>query len=450
MTTPNSLNKLAIRGTIWTILGYGSSQVLRLAGNLVLTRLLMPEMFGLMALVNTFIIGLNLFSDIGIGPSIIQNKRGDDPNFLNTAWTIQVIRGIGLWLCCCMIALPVAHFYGDRQLIWLLPIVGFSTAIAGFNSTALFTLNRKIDLGTLTRFEFIVQLIGLLVMMAWAYVHPTIWALVVGNLVLSLVKMMWSHYLVVEHRNWFTWNPTALQEIAHFGRWIFISTAMTFLATQADRLILGKMFTLTLLGVYTVAISLAELPRQVLSRINGKVLFPVISQQIDLPRSELRAHLLKKRWILLLAVAIGLALMISFGDWLILFLYDDRYRDGAWMLPILAAGLWIPTLALTIDPVLYALGKPQLVAIGNFAKFAYMLIFMPLGFHAFGVLGAVVVVAANDLPYYGSVAYGVWQEKVSGFRQDLLATLLLLGVATILISVRWSLGLGLPIQGLWS
>lgn len=203
-----SLNKLAIRGTIWTFVGYGSSQVLRLAGNLVLTRLLVPEMFGLMALVNTFIIGLNLFSDIGIGPSIIQNKRGDEPSFLNTAWTIQVIRGVGLWLCCCLIALPVSRFYGDRQLIWLLPLVGFSTIIAGFNSTALFTLNRKIDLGKLTRFEFIVQSIGLVVMIVWAWFNPTIWALVMGNFVLSLVKMIWSHYLVAEPRNRFTWEES--------------------------------------------------------------------------------------------------------------------------------------------------------------------------------------------------------------------------------------------------
>jgi O-antigen/teichoic acid export membrane protein len=426
-----SLNKLAIRGTLWTILGYGSSQALRLVGNLVLTRLLLPEIFGLMALVNTFIIGLNLFSDIGIGPSIIQNKRGDDPTFLNTAWTIQVLRGVGLWICCCLISPLVARFYGDSQLLWLLPIVGFSTIIAGFNSTALFTLNRQIDLGKLTRFEFIVQFIGLLVMMGWAWVNPTIWALVVGNIVLSLVKMIWSHFLVAQPRNWFTWNPTALQEIAHFGRWIFISTAMTFLATQADRLILGKLFSLTVLGIYTVAFTFAELPRQVLSRINGKVMFPVISQQVNLPRSELRTKLLQKRSLLLGALAIAIGMMMSFGDWIILFLYDDRYRAGAWMLPILAAGLWLPTLALTIDPVLYALGKPQLVAIGNFAKFAYMLIFIPLGFHAFGVLGAVIVVAANDFPYYLAVSYGVWQEKLSGFGQDLRSTLLLLGVATL-------------------
>ena len=51
-----------------------------------------------MALIQTFIIGLQMFSDIGIYPSIIQNKRGEEPDFLNTAWTIQIVRGGVLWL----------------------------------------------------------------------------------------------------------------------------------------------------------------------------------------------------------------------------------------------------------------------------------------------------------------------------------------------------------------
>jgi hypothetical protein len=94
MASSASLNRLALSGVIWTIAGYGASQVMRFGGNLILTRLLLPEYFGLMALVNIPIIGLQLFSDVGIIPSIVQNKRGDEPGFYNTAWTLQIVRGI--------------------------------------------------------------------------------------------------------------------------------------------------------------------------------------------------------------------------------------------------------------------------------------------------------------------------------------------------------------------
>ena len=85
-------------GSAWVVFGHVASQGIRLAANLILTRLLFPEAFGLMALVNIFLQGLEMFTVLGIGPSIIQNRRGDDPAFLNTAWTIQVIRGFVLWI----------------------------------------------------------------------------------------------------------------------------------------------------------------------------------------------------------------------------------------------------------------------------------------------------------------------------------------------------------------
>jgi O-antigen/teichoic acid export membrane protein len=72
--------------------------VIRFGSNLIITRLLLPEHFGLMALVTTFLVGLALFSDTGVGPNIIQNPKGEEPIFFNTAWTVQAIRGVLLWV----------------------------------------------------------------------------------------------------------------------------------------------------------------------------------------------------------------------------------------------------------------------------------------------------------------------------------------------------------------
>ena len=73
------------RGLSWTVVGFSASQVLRFAANLALTRLLFPDAFGLMALVQVFVTGLVMFSDVGLGQSVMQNKRGDEDDFLNTA-----------------------------------------------------------------------------------------------------------------------------------------------------------------------------------------------------------------------------------------------------------------------------------------------------------------------------------------------------------------------------
>jgi hypothetical protein len=86
-----------------------------------------------MTLLTTIIVGLNLFSYIGFEDHVIQNPRGDEEPFLNTVWTFQVLRGIGLWLVMVIVAWPVAHFY-DQRLLWLLPFVGFASVISGFSS----------------------------------------------------------------------------------------------------------------------------------------------------------------------------------------------------------------------------------------------------------------------------------------------------------------------------
>jgi O-antigen/teichoic acid export membrane protein len=445
----SSIKKQAVNGTIWTLVGYGGSQGLRFVGNLILTRLLVPELFGLMALVNTFQMGLILFSDIGIRPSIIRSPRSTDPDFLNTAWTLQGLRGGWIWLGCWLIAWPVSQFYGDPRLLWLVPLVGITGFLTGFNSTAMATLLRDLQVAKLTIFEFIVQAIGLTVMVIWAYLSPSIWALVAGNLLTSVLKMVGSHFIDPNHQDRLAWDKAAVKEILSFGVWVFVATGMMFLANQADRLILGKLFTLELLGIYVVAFTLADLPRQIVQRLSRQIIFPVISKYAkELDRQSLRQKILHKRWFLLMGLSLLVTALVCFGDLLILTLYDDRYGQAAWMLPILALGLWPLILSITVDQALYAIGNPKFTALGNFLKFGYMLFLLPFSYNQFGMLGAIIVVAFNDLPFYIPISFGLWREKLSCIGQDLIATLLLVGLITGVLFIRYSLGLGLPLDEL--
>lgn len=443
-----TLKKKALSGTIWTIVGYGFSQSLRLGSNLILTRLLVPELFGLMALVNVFIIGLALFSDIGIDPSIIRSKRGDDPVFLNTAWTIQIVRGFGLWLGCIAIAFPVAQFYDEPRFLWLIPIVGFNTIISGFNSTSLASLSRHMEIGKLTLLELAVEIVSLVTIVVWALFRPTIWALVGGTVVSSCCELWLSHRLNPGESNRLTWNKEVVKEIVSFGKWIFLSTAVTFLASQADRLILGKLFSLSMLGVYTIAFNFANLPRQIVQQLSNKIIFPVIAQYAELPRKSLRARIIEKRRLILIGQALLVTVMVSFGDLLIINLYDERFIEAAWILPLLSLGLWPLILSLTSDKALFVLGNPRYVAYGNILKFVYMSIALPYGFSKIGVLGAVIVIAMNDIPFYASVSYGLWQEKLDTISQDIQATLMLLGLIAVFEGGRYYLGWGLSISGI--
>src|SRR4051812_14004421 len=106
----------------WTTLGYGGVQVLRLLNNVILTRLLAPPIFGIMALVNSIRTGVELLSDVGIVQNIVSNPRGAEPNFQDTAWTLQVTRGIFLAILCLVLAAPLGGFFGSPDLARVLPL----------------------------------------------------------------------------------------------------------------------------------------------------------------------------------------------------------------------------------------------------------------------------------------------------------------------------------------
>ena len=385
----------------------------------------------------------------GLTPVLFTAIRGDERIFLDTAWTIQVIRGFGLWFCCLIVGFIVANYYDQPMLKWLIPIAGLNTIIAGFNSTSLASLNRHMEVGKLVRFELGIKILSMAISVIWAWINPTIWALVGGNLISILLMAIWTHRLNSgQPPNHFAWNKDVSDEITSFGKWIFLSTLMGFLASQTDRLMFGRFLSLELLGVYIVAFSFADIPRRVSQKVSSKVIFPVISQLIDLPRKTLRAKILAKRKNILLVLAIAVNILVSFGDLVILTLYDARYEQAAWMVPILALGLWPLLLALTLGSALIAVGKPIYPAVANFCKLIYMVTLLPLAVSKMGIFGALLVVAFNDLPFYGMVNYGLWKERLTGMTQDLQATAALLGLIALTVSVRYALGFGLPIDAI--
>lgn len=450
----SSVKKLAIRGAAWTMVGYGASQIIRFGSNLILTRLLAPDLFGLMSIVNIFISGLHLFSDIGLQTNIVQSKRGDDPVFLNTAWSVQIVRGLLLWLGCILLAFPASQIYNQPQLLWLIPFVGFSSVITGFNSTALFTLNRHLGIKQLAIFELLGQLVSVITILIWAWFSPSVLALAVGGTTSAVFYLLYSHWLHSRidgsTPNRFTWEQSSVRELIFFGKWIFVSTVLTFLSTQADRLILGTLFTLNLLGVYGIAFALADIPTSVVAALSGKVLYPTYSKFIDLPRHEFRIKVLRNRAPMLIGLAFIVAMMAGCGDVLVKFLYPPQYsNDAAWMLPLLSLGTWPLMLTKTIDSVLFSLGQPRFIASASFFSFLFYIIGIPVGFHAFGPVGAVVSVAVSNIPIWIVITYALSRERLSVLSQDIVTTALFAGILSCIMVVRNLLGLGLPFSNLF-
>jgi len=401
-----TLKQRAVRSGSWVIFSYLISQVLRLGSNLILTRLLIPEMFGVMAIVSVVMGGLAMFSDVGLLQNIVQSKRGEEADYLDTAWTIQIIRGffiffialllsIGLYYVRQLEFLSTETVYGNQQLPLLLAVVSITAVISSFNSIHILLLNRKLMLGKLVTIELVSQIIGLIFMLGWAWFQRDIWALVFGGIVASCIKMLLSHLLNLGARCRFLWDKEAVHEIFHFGKWIFLSSILGFFLNQGDRLLLGGVITPKLLGIYTVAFFLANAVIAIFSKLMSSVFYPVLSETVrEYPEQLEKVYYRIRNKVDAITFFIA-GFIFSSGQVIINILYDQRYQDAGWMLEIL--GLTIVSSGFFLSGQCFlAQGKAKIVTLMIFIQTCSFFLLFPVLFFLYGIKGALwaIVLAA--------------------------------------------------------
>lgn len=394
--TSHDLSAAAVRGSTITVLGQGASLVIRFVANLIITRLLLPEHFGLMALVNVFLTGLELFSDLGIGPNIIQNSRGDDPRFLDTAWTVQVVRGFALWLVACGLAWPLARFYHQSQLVWLLPVAGISAVFGGFQSTKFYTLNRGLTFLRIIAVDVVSQAVSVAAMIGIALVWRSVWALVISALVSSLLRTVLTHVTLPGSSNRFAWDREAGRSLVDFGRWIFISTALNFLATQTDRLLLGKLVSVADLGFYAIASNLALMPLQLVQKLGQVVFFPVVASAMRQPDHDPDSVRRSRRKLLLTLVPV-IALGVALAPAVVNILYRPAYHAVGPLAAYLSIGSWLGILSTSYTVVLLAAARPKFLSLGQAAKVVVLWSLVWIVAPRYGVGGVAILTSLSEV-----------------------------------------------------
>jgi O-antigen/teichoic acid export membrane protein len=413
---PPSLRALAVRGSAWTVLGYGGMQLIRLGGNLVTTRLLVPEHFGIMALVAVALQAMEMFSDLGINTNIIQSRRGDDRRFLDTAFTIQVLRGGALWLIVCLVAWPLSVFYAEPMLLAVLPVAGLNAVLLGFTNTSLATHGRHLVLGRLTILDVVSAVVQVGVMIGLALVWRSVWPLVIGGLVGSALRLAASHTVLAAYRNRFRWDADAARSLVRFGRWILVSSVLGFFVNRGDIVVIGKFVPIGLLGVFHIGSQFAQSVRQLHFKLAGTVVYPVLVKLGDQPSDELRRKVRLVRLGVMMLMLPPLWFFVVLGPQFIGWLYDDRYWLAGDMLQVLAVG-GIFTIVPDVGPIYLARGNSLLFMITLLVRSTLLLGCMLAGAALAGMWGLLFGIAASAALYYPVQvaicrAYRVWLPEL--------------------------------------
>ena len=427
-----SLSARFILASSWMLGEHGVGQLIRFMGNLALTRLLAPEMFGVMAVAQVFISGMAMFSDMGLDINIIRSKRGDDIKFLNTAWTLQVLRGLLLCFITICLALLVdlmsltdfwrpESVYRSSELPMVLVLLSLSPLMDGFRSTKIAAANRHLEMKLVAVIRVGSQLAGTALMIALAFVEPSIYALVFGGIFSRFVLVCASHYVISGENNRFTWDKSAVAEIFTFGKWIFITSILGFLLGSGDKLLLAALSDSVTLGLYSLAMALITILVGFSNKVVGSVGYAAISE-IDRNNPErIKEIYYRIRFPLDATFLFLTGVLFVTGSIILDLLYDERYLYAGHMIEVLSLSLVFNRYGF-FSRVLSAIGRPDLNVGINILGIITLYAGLPLIFSLYGFEGALWFIAGYKvftlpLIFYLKRKFDLcnYQEEFKGF-----------------------------------
>lgn len=437
----SNLRRRVLRAGSWALVGNLTSQLIRLGSNLVLTRLLLPDAFGLMALITVVMVGLAMLSDTGTSQALVRSPRGTEPAFRATVWAVQLIRGAVLCGACLAVAfclwlaggmgwLPAGSTYAHPQLPGLLAVYSVCPLIQGLASTKLALAQRELRIKDTVMCAMLSQALALPLTLALAWSMRSVWSLVWGSLFAALLQTVFTHLLIKGERDRLGWDKDSLKELASFGRWVLLASTIGFMASSGDRLLLSGLIDATSMGHYAIAFLIVGVVQTVFSLLLGSVVFPAISEVFRHNPSGLESTYTKfQRVADVMLLGGGAALAVS-GPALIRLIYDHRYEDTGWMVSILAIGVMGMRFQV-IEQCYLALGLPRLMTLANVLRIVALVLLVPLAHSHFGLGGAVWGIALSQYAGWAVAFRFRWKHRYSWWRADAWAPgLLVAGAAS--------------------
>ena len=400
-----SLKTRFLGATKWTLIGHVLSQLLRFGSSLILTRLLSPDLYGVMAVGYMVITGLTMMSDVGLAAGVIQSKRGDEPTYLNVTWIVGIVRGVAIMLATLALGgalalglgkswLPVNSVFTDPRIPSLLAVVSIYALVSGFESTRTLFARRHLKLEHLTKIDLVCQVTSTVCILAWAWVSPSLWALTFGWIVGAAMKTLLTHIALPGPPNRLEWDRNAFRELLQFGKWIFVSSTLTYFLQMGDELLLAAFVDAKTMGQYSLAMLLMGALQAAILKISTQAVMPALSEVVRNRPAELKTTLYRIRLPMDMVCLIAAGALVYLGEPIVRILYDSRYASAGWMLSLLGLSLVAARLHV-FEQCLIAIGKLRWLVVLNVGRLTTLYTIVPFGFHIAGARGAITGIAVS-------------------------------------------------------
>lgn len=395
---PCRLTRLATTRTGVVVLTTAATMMIRTVSSVLLTRLLAPKDFGIVGIISTFLYALTMVTDLGFQSFIVRHERAEDRHFLNAIWTIHASRGVGLTLIAAAASPVVAWLLGKPQMILPLAVSSAFFLLNGLASLSLMTALRHDGARKLSLMDLGLQVFQTCSCLLLAFWWRSAWAMIATMLLQCAVRSFISYTMFPGAQQRPVRDAEISREFLAFSKVIVVTSALTFVLLQTDKLVLARLFTLSQFGLYSIALSLASAPGAFADAYTTRVVYPVYAQAWrTTPEALASVYYAVRRWASLL-YACGCGAVIGGAHLLIAILYDPRYAGAATWLSLLAISFALRLPNFAAVQLMLAIGQIKQTLRANLVRLAWLVVTMPLGYWQFGALGIVASVGLIEAP----------------------------------------------------
>jgi O-antigen/teichoic acid export membrane protein len=347
-------------GMKWTAIALVTTQILRFVTTIVLARLLVPELFGLVAMANATIHIIAVVREFGLGSAYIQRKvqEGEDERVsANTTFYILCMINALMFMAAWFLAPWTAAFFSEERLTDVLRVLTMSFILDGVVTITGVVLRKKLEFGKFAVSEIIGRVSYSAVSISLALSGFGVWSLVFGQLTSQVIRAGVSLKLS-------GWRPALefstkiARELFSFGKYLWGFSIISALGDSLDRVIIGRWLGAANLGIYGLALNLSKLPATQISWMINRIAFPALSRIQD-DKAALRRTFLKTiNHVAPISIPVGLALSAT-SEALVATLYGANWAGAAPVLEVLAIYGTVLSLSSLTGPVFKAIGKPK-------------------------------------------------------------------------------------------
>ncbi len=408
----------------------------------VLARLLVPDDFGLMAIATISILFVERFTESGVEAALVQRK--DDINkYLNSAWTLQIIRGLSVAALLALAAPLIAQFFDAPESETIIRVLALGVAAKGFTNIAIVYFTKELRFDRFFLLELSGRGVDVIVSIAAAFALRNVWALVIGSIA-GVTGRLIASYVIDPYRPRFQWVWDYVKLLFNYGKWVLAQNFLNFATMNIDDIIVGRVLGVESLGLYRMAYNLSQTVATEITVVANQVAFPTYSKLQDAKERLRAAYTGNVHLVAFLGLPIGVGIVVTAPE-LVIGLLGDRWAPIVLPLQLMSIAGIFRGVGGTIGPLFQSQGRPDVPPRFSMAKLILLGIMLYPAINQWGINGAAAVVALSGA-ITGTAAMAVSFRLVRATWSDVMQSLVYPIVNTAVMAIV-VLALGYAMEG---